>query len=98
MRKVIGSVLTACLIMSTSAAFGAIKEGSFAVTPVIGGYVFDGAKELDTTFLLGIRAGYNFTKNFGVEALYDYATEADGKHGLKNISMQRYGGELLYHF
>jgi len=99
MKKQIGSILAACLIMSTTAAFGAVKEGSFSVTPLIGGYMFDGEDTLESTFLLGIRAGYNFTKNIGVEALYDYATETDGKSvPLSDISMQRFGGQALYHF
>jgi OOP family OmpA-OmpF porin len=80
-------------------AFGAVKEGSFSVTPLIGGYMFDGDDTLDSTFLLGIRAGYNFTKNIGVEALYDYATETDGKSvPMTDISLQRFGGQALYHF
>ena len=99
MKKLVGGILTACLIMSTSAAFGAVKEGSFAVTPVIGGYFFDGNKTLDPTFLVGVRGGYNFTKHLGIEIVYDYTTKTDGKYGpLKDISMHRYGGELLYHF
>ena len=99
MKKMIGSILTACLIASTTAAFGAVKEGTFSVTPLVGGYVFDGSDTLDPTLVLGIRGGYNFTKNIGIEALYDYATSTDGKYGpLTDISMQRYGGQVLYHF
>lgn len=99
MKKVMGSILTACLIASTTVAFGAVKEGTFSVTPLIGGYVFDGGKTLDPSFVLGLRAGYNFTKNIGIEALYDYATPTDGKSGpLTDISLQRFGGQVLYHF
>ena len=99
MKKMIGSILTACLIASTTAAFGAVKEGSFSVTPLIGGYLFDGNKTLDPTLVLGVRGGYNFTKNIGIEALYDYTTPTDGKLGpLTDISLQRFGGQALYHF
>lgn len=99
MKKLIGTILTACLIASTTAAFGAVKEGSFSVTPLVGGYVFDGNETLDPTLVLGLRAGYNFTKNFGVEALYDYATATEGKYGpLTDITMHRFGGQALLHF
>ncbi len=99
MKKQIGSILAACLIMSTTAAFGAVKEGSFSVTPLIGGYVFDGGETLDSTYVLGLRAGYNFTKSIGIEALYDYAAETDAKSGpMTDISLQRFGGQALYHF
>jgi OOP family OmpA-OmpF porin len=98
MKKRIICTLAAALIVSTTAAFGAIKEGSFSVTPLIGGYVFDGGTYLDPTLVLGLRAGYNFTKHFGIEAVYDYATSTDGKTGpLKDISMNRFGGQALYH-
>ena len=44
-----------------------------------------------------VRLGYNFTKAFGVEGLFDYvhteSTITDQK-----IDMYRYGGEMLYHF
>lgn len=99
MKKLIGTILTACLIASTTAAFGAVKEGSFSVTPLVGGYIFDGNETLDPTLVLGLRAGYNFTKHLGIEALYDYTTPTDGKYGpIKNLSMHRYGGQVLYHF
>lgn len=99
MKKLIGSILTACLFASATASFGAVKEGSFSVTPLVGGYVFDDDQNLDTSLVLGARAGYNFTKAFGVEALYDYVTPTDSSSGsLKNISMHRFGGQALYHF
>ncbi len=99
MRKKMICTLAAALIVSATAAFGAVKEGSFSVTPLIGGYIFDGGTYLDPTLVLGIRGGYNFSKHIGIEALYDYATPTDGKYGpLKDISMHRFGGQALYHF
>ncbi len=98
MRKRMLCILTA-LAVSATAAFGGVKEGSFSVSPMVGGYVYDGGTYLDPALVLGLRAGYNFTKSIGVEALYDYATPTDGKYGpLTKIAMQRYGGQVLYHF
>jgi OOP family OmpA-OmpF porin len=98
MRRKMICTLTAALIVSTTAAFGAVKEGSFSVTPLIGGYVFDGGKFLDPTLVMGLRAGYNFTKQIGIEALYDYGTRTDAKSGpLTDISLHRFGGQILYH-
>lgn len=99
MKKTISTVLAACLLITVTAAFGAVKEGSFSASPMIGGYLYDGNKTLDPTLLFGLRGGYNFTKNVGIEALYDYATRTDGKSGPeKGISMHRFGGQVLYHF
>lgn len=99
MRKKTICTLAAALILSTTAAFGAVKEGSFSVTPLIGGYIFDGGTYLDPTLILGVRGGYNFTKHIGIEALYDYATPTEDKFGPRtDISMHRFGGQALYHF
>ncbi len=99
MRKKMILTLAVTLIVSTTAAFGAVKESSFTVTPLIGGYVFDDGEPLGTSFLMGLRAGYNFTKHIGIEAVYDYATPKDGKSAsLADLSVNRFGGQVLYHF
>ena len=72
-------------------------EGQFSVSPVIGGYTYDGRQHLDTSLVYGLRGGYNFTKNFGVEALFDYVN-TEPTTSKNNVDMYRYGGELLYHF
>jgi OOP family OmpA-OmpF porin len=46
--------------------------------------------------IYGARAGYNLTKHFGVEALFDFV-DSSSPNG-SDINMYRYGGELLYHF
>lgn len=99
MSKKMICTLAAVLIVSSTAAFGAIKEGSFSVTPLVGGYVFDHTPVLDPELVLGLRAGYNFNKNLGVEALYDYGIRKNYNFGQStNISLQRFGGHVLYNF
>jgi OOP family OmpA-OmpF porin len=99
MRKRIICTLAAATIISATTAFAGVKAGSFEVTPLVGGYISDGGKYLDPTLILGARAGYNFTKHIGIEALYDYAASTDGKSGTpKDITMHRFGGQALYHF
>lgn len=97
-RRIISLVATA-LVISAAAAFGAVREGTFSVTPLVGGYAFDDDQKIDTTLVLGIRAGYNFTKRLGIEALYDYATASDTWSGAaKEVALHRFGGQALYHF
>jgi OmpA-OmpF porin, OOP family len=98
MRKSMICAMAAILIISATAAFGAVKEGSFSVSPLVGGYSFDDDHHLDSTLVLGLRAGYNFTKNLGVEALYDFATKANASDAGPDRSLQRIGGQALYHF
>ena len=91
-------IITAtALAISATVALGAVKEGQFSISPVIGGYTFDSDQHLKTNLVYGARAGYNFTKKFGVEALFDYAKTDSDNGGKGDVSMYRYGGELLYH-
>jgi outer membrane beta-barrel protein len=86
-------------VLSATITTAANLEGQISVSPLIGGYTYSGAQHLDTSMVYGLRAGYNFTGNIGVEALFDYVHSADSTVGsFKGLSMQRYGGEVLYHF
>jgi len=97
MKKRISTILAVCAVISATTAFGANREGQFSVSPVIGGYTFDGKQHLDTNLIYGGRVGYNVTDNFGIEALLDYVNTEPTKAKNK-VDMFRYGGELLYHF
>jgi OOP family OmpA-OmpF porin len=98
MKTRIALLLAGSLLAMSTAASAGIKAGSFSVSPIIGGYTFDGVQHLDTNLVFGARAGYNFTKHFGVEALFDYVNPTDStRSSVKDVAMYRYGGELLYH-
>lgn len=99
MRKKMICTLAAALVVSATAAFGAVKEGSFSLSPMMGGYLYEDDQDLGATPVLGLRGGYNFTKRLSIEALYDYVSNASNSSGsLKNISGRRFGGQALYHF
>ncbi|HIJ95612.1 MAG TPA: outer membrane beta-barrel domain-containing protein [Desulfuromonadales bacterium] len=97
MKMKMSIVLAATLAVAATSAHAGVKEGEFSVSPVIGGYTFDGKQHLDTNLVYGARAGYSFTKNLGVEALFDYAYTKSTKN-LGKADLYRYGGDLLYHF
>lgn len=100
MKKMIKKVLPIGLILVASTASAGIKQGEFSVSPIVGGYTFDGDSQsgLDTTLVFGGRLGYMFTKHFGIEGLFDYVNPELTNSKLKDVQMYRYGGELLYHF
>ena len=98
MKKRISSILMICIIVTASAGFAANKAEQFSISPVIGGYTFEGKQHLDTALIYGIRAGYNVTDNFGIEALFDYVNTDSNIAAANRVEMFRYGGELLYHF
>jgi OOP family OmpA-OmpF porin len=97
MKKTLALVVAGLITTLATTTWAGNREGAFSVSPVIGGYTYDGVQHLDTNPVYGLRLGYNFTKAFGVEALFDYShTEATLTD--KKFDMYRYGGELLYHF
>jgi len=85
------------ILAVASFASAANKEGQFSVSPVIGGYTYEGKQHLDTSLMYGLRGGYNFTKHIGIEALFDYVNTEPTKSA-NDVDMYRFGGELLYHF
>ncbi|MEI6207401.1 MAG: OmpA family protein [Desulfuromonadales bacterium] len=97
MKNRLGSIMAAALLVSATTAFGAVKEGQFSLSPVIGGYTFADGQKLDTNVVYGVRGGYNFTKNIGVEALFDFLN-TERKNSKADVSMYRFGGEMLYNF
>jgi OOP family OmpA-OmpF porin len=97
MKKRISSIIAICIIITASAVFAANKAEQFSISPVIGGYTFDGNQHLDTNLVYGVRAGYNVSDNFGIEALFDYVNTNSNNSG-SSVKMYRYGGEMLYHF
>ena len=97
MKKKISLLVVTSLLAIASAASAGNKAESFSISPVIGGYTYDGRQHLDTNLVYGARAGYNFTKELGVEALFDFVTTEPTKAS-GDVNMYRYGGEFLYHF
>jgi OmpA-OmpF porin, OOP family len=74
--------------------------GTFTLTPITGGYMFDSDQELDMRPIYGVRGGYNFTDHWGAEFKFgivrtetDLMTPAD-----RDVDVYRYGIEGLYHF
>ena len=83
-------------IASTAGATG-IRPGSYTLSGIFGGYSFDGKQHLETRPVFGIRGGYNFTRHFGVEALFDFVP-TESTRGLGDANAYRYGGDILLHF
>ncbi len=90
--------LTMLLHIASAAIAGGIQEHFMTVSPLIGGYTFDGAQHQETRPVYGIRAGYNVTKNFSVEALFDYVQSVNTQPSFGDMHVFRYGGDLLWHF
>ena len=99
MRRKLLTLLSGLLLLgATTVAHAEIKAGSFGITPFIGGFTFDGVQHLKTMPMVGMRAGYNFTENFGIEGVFNYL-RTEYTHAPKpDTDFYNYRGELLYHF
>lgn len=75
-----------------------MRAGAVGVSPMIGGYLFDGNQDLDNDFAYGLGIGYNLTERWGLEAAFNYIdTESDvGARNDTDVSLGRL--DVLYHF
>jgi OOP family OmpA-OmpF porin len=85
------------LLSAAAPGLAEVKAGSFSVTPFVGGYTFDGVQHLETSPIYGLRGGYNFTRNFGVEAVFGFAT-TDHTNGAGDVDLYNYYLDAIYHF
>ena len=68
--------LALCLSFSTG-AFAQVEEGTFNLSFMGGGIFPDNDVHLDNGPVWGVGLGYNFTKNWGLEAFFHYAPDLD---------------------
>lgn len=99
MKKSVQFVVVFLSFAMAASGFCQIRQGAFSVSPFIGGYTFEGNQNLQTQPVYGLRGGYDFTKHFGAELLFDYVstkyTEADNQISADAL---HYRLEGLYHF
>ncbi len=88
--------LIAVLILAAPCS-AQIRPKTFSFAPFIGGYTFEGNEDLETKPGYGARLGYDLTRRWGVEGVFDYA-ETGSKQGLFDADMYSYRLEGLYHF
>ncbi len=103
MKKLLKGTLTGLLLVTLATpGFAENREGAVTVSPFVGGYLLNKNQREESRPMFGLRAGYNFDKHFGVEAMFGYSlTETKrslGTAGSKETDLYRYGVDLLYHF
>jgi OmpA-OmpF porin, OOP family len=99
MKKLFMALVVTAFLSVMTTGHAQIKAGSFSVTPFIGGYTFEGNENLKTAPVIGLRAGYNFTKNWGAEGFCNYVpTKMKDITGDDELKLYGHGIEALYHF
>jgi OOP family OmpA-OmpF porin len=87
MKRILFIVLIFISVLILPAMLHAeIKEGSFEVNPYLG-YYFPSGDRADKG-AAGLRLGYNFTKNWGIEGVYDHL----------NSAAELFHANAMYHF
>jgi OmpA-OmpF porin, OOP family len=99
MKKIVMFIAILMLLATVTAGQAEVKAGAFSISPFIGGYTFEGNEDLKTAPVYGLRGGYNFTKNWGLEGFFNYvSTENQSLAGNPDVKLYGYGIEGLYHF
>jgi len=96
MKKIVSVFAVLSLLAFATVGFAQVKAGSVNITPTVGFYKFEGNEDLESTFALGLRAGYNFTKYFGLEGYAHYVPTSivwGGGHSNSDIKFVGYGIE-----
>lgn len=87
MKKTVFMVILSILFLPVICQ-AEIREGSFEVGPYAGLHIFDNSTGFENRGVYGLRLGYNFTKNVGIEGAFDQAgPRAKMVHA-----------DILYHF
>jgi len=101
MRKISMVFLTGLLVLVLAApGYAGNQGGTFTLDPFTGFYSFDSEQQLDARSYYGLRAGYNFSKHLGLEAMFgSVLTETNSTaFADRDVSVNRYGLDALYHF
>lgn len=97
MKRRIVCLAAAAVLTVAGSAWAGNQAGVFSVSPFFGGYIFDGVEHQEMSPTVGLRAGYNFTKNLGAEGAFGF-TSSDGTKNDSNLRVYNYNLDVLYHF
>ncbi len=99
MKKAIVFITMLMLTLTVATAYAQINAGSVNITPTVGMYKFEGNENMDNAIVLGLRAGYNFTKYIGVEGygLWMPTKIRNDQEQTQEINTYGYGIEGIFH-
>ena len=99
MKKVVWGFVLLLSIVALTTGHAEVRPGAVSFSPFVGGYIFEGNQDLESSMDVGLRAGYHVTKNWGIEAYFHHAlTENKSLAGNPDVDLWGYGAEVLYHF
>jgi len=81
----------------STGATAELTPGMFSVSPLIGGYVFEGDQNLENSMTYGLGIGYHFTSKCALEGLFNF-TDTETDPGGADVDALLYRLDGLYHF
>ena len=100
-KSTLGLLVSLSLLASATPSFAENQAGAVTVSPYVGGYTFDHSEsyqDLRISPIFGLRAGYNFTENWGAEARVGYIHAESRADSNIKANVYSYGIDALYHF
>jgi len=100
-KRSLGLLLGLSLLAAATPGLAENRAGAVTVSPYVGGYVFDHEQtyqNLETSPVYGVRAGYNFTENWGAEARFGYINADSRRANGPDANVLTFGIDALYHF
>jgi OOP family OmpA-OmpF porin len=89
--------LITCVLFAAP-ALAANRPNSFNISPMIGGYIFEGDQDLDDALTYSLGLGYNLTDTWSTEFVLNYFdADADSSNGT-DVDGLVYRLDTLYHF
>ncbi len=73
------------------------KAGALTISPMLGGYIFEGDQNLDDEFTYGLGLGYNIDQNWGLEGMFNFI-DTDSEKDAGDVDVYIYRIDTLYHF
>ena len=87
------------VLIMTATGFAEIKAKAFSFSPFVGGYVFENKESLNNRPISGLRLGYDVTKNWGLEGVFEFLKTEYGTPALTSkTNVFGYRLEALYNF
>lgn len=97
-KQLTGTLLGLFLLSLSTPGFAENRAGAYSLSPFVGGHTFDSKQDLETSPIFGLRAGYNFTENWGAEAVFSYTLAEAEEPNYPETDAYSYGVDALYHF
>ncbi|MEZ4599993.1 MAG: OmpA family protein [Syntrophotaleaceae bacterium] len=85
-------------VLSPGGANAANRSGAFSLSPMAGGYVFEGDQDLDDALTYSLGLGYNLTDTWSTEFVLNYFDADAGSGAGDDVDGLVYRLDALYHF